>query len=159
MTLMRVVMNEEYFIRSFIDKATAHIIICYGVGNTLLLEEVLSVSKEKNIWVKQWNCFEDPIPEASSGLVILDGIKPYDFKTILARRGIQRGLDTNIWLVISNNRPLQILEYFDQTNLRISPSAKIFFLKSSLTFGYDAFQVEGTGSFDINLRVSRILEK
>ena len=157
--LLHVVTNEEYFIRSFIDKTTAHIIVCYGVENILLVEEVLDLSKEKNIWVNQWNCFEDPIPKTINGLIILDGVEPHDFKNLLARRGIQRGLDTNIWLVVLNNRLLKIWEYFDQTNLRISPSAKIFFLKSALTFGYDAIQIQGTGSFDIVLKVSRILEK
>ena len=153
MTLVNVVINEEYSIRSFIDKTTTNIFICYGIENTLLVEELLDLSKEKNIWVNQWNCFEDPIPKTSDGLVILHDVEPHDFKNILARRGIQRGLNTNIWLVILNNSPLEIWEFFDQRNLRISPNARIFFIKKSISFGQEAIQVQGTGSYEIVLQV------
>ena len=151
--ITHVVTNEGYFITSFIDKTTAYILVCNGIENTLLVEEILDISKKKNIWVNEWNCFEDPIPKISNGLVILDNVEPQDFKNILSKTDIQRSLSTNLWLLISNDKLLQIWQYFDQTNLKISPSARIFFVKPFPSFGYDAIQVQGTGSFHIVLKV------
>ena len=145
--------QSELVISPFIDNDIASISICNGYEKDLLVEEVLHVSHQENVWVNQWNCFEDPITKTSYGLIILVDIEPQDFEDILGRENIQRSLTTNHWIVYSNKRTLQIMEYFDKRILRISPSARIFFVKSSFGKRYDAVQVQGTGSYEVILKV------
>ena len=139
----------------FVDNTITSILMCNDNDENIeLIEEVMDISYSKNIWLNHWNCFEDPIPKISNGLMILDGIKPKTFKDILNREDIQRSLSSNYWLVISNPETLQIMEYFDQRHLMISLSARIFFVKQSSVLGHYATQVQGTGSYEVVTKVT-----
>ena len=148
--------QSELLITPFIHDAITSISICNGEENSRLFEEVLNVSQRKNIWVNQWNCFEDPIPKTSDGLIILVDIEPQDFEVILGRENIQGSLTSNHWIVYSNQKTLEVTEYFNQRKLRISPSARIFVVKPSFNPGHDAIQVQGTGSYEVFLKVNTL---
>ena len=148
-----IAIQGELIVNPFIDDTTSSIIICNGDENNQLVREALEVSNVENIWISQWNCYDGPIPKASNSLIILIEIEPQDFKDILAREGIQRSLTTNNWIVYSNQKTLQVREYFDQRKLRLSPSARIFFVKPSFYPGHDAIQVQGTGSYEVTQKV------
>ena len=149
--------QSELVITPFINDAITSISICNGEENSRLYEEVLDVSQRQNIWVNQWNCFEDPIPKTSDGLIILVDIEPQDFEVILGRENIQGSLTTNHWIVYSNQKTLEVMEYFNQKKLRISPSARIFVVKPSFHLGHNAIQVQGTGSYEVFLKVNTLL--
>ena len=148
--------QSELLITPFINDAITSISICNEDENSRLLEEVLDVSQRENIWVNYWNCFEDPIPKTSDGLIILVDIEPYDFEDILGRENIQGSLTTNHWIVYSNQKTLEVMEYFNQRKFRISPSARIFVVKPSFYPGHEAIQVQGTGSYEVIMKVNTL---
>ena len=151
--------QSELIITPFINDALTSISICNADKNSRLLEEVLEVSQKENFWVNQWNCFEDPIPKTSDGLIILVDIEPQYFEDILGREDIQGRLTKNQWIVYSNEKTLEVMEFFNQRKLKISPSARIFVVKPSLYPGHHVIQVQGTGSYEVLLKVNTFCER
>ena len=86
-----IVMNSiaiqgDLIVNPFIDDTTSSIFICNGDENNQLVREVLEVSNVENIWISQWNCYNEPIPKASNSLIILIEIEPQDFRHFGKRR-------------------------------------------------------------------------
>ena len=143
---------------SIMNRQTNQVVICNLNGNDAILEKIVQVNDHYGIWTRNWDCLDSSIPQVQDSFIILNEVKPSQWHAILQKPDMQLSLSSNHWIIYTLDTDTTIDSYFNQEYLRIGIDAKIIFVnglegKESIT------QVNGKGTFDIELKVKSFLIK
>ena len=114
--------------------------------------EFVDILNQKDLWLNLWDCLYSDIPEFHNGIIILNQITQKDMMTIFAKEGIQSSLKGNIWLIHAVGSTIGIVDFFEETPIKIGLNAKIFIIDHS----NNVIQIIGNGRHSADSKVRNI---
>ena len=139
--------------KNFINNSTKYLIICnLNVISDLVIVEFVTNAYDFGIWIQNWQCEAEDIPDAQNALVILNEIKEEQISNVLTKENIQKSLRTNTWLIYTSDSKKEAKSYFKQNRLKIGINAQMFFVKHVNDI-YSVTQILGTATLDLKFKV------
>ena len=149
--------DRLHMIETFLKaESTDHLVLCESeFFDDENYHKVIEFSHNFDLYLEKWDCFNN-VPKLNKALIVTNNPNPIHFSNLLNQKDAQRSLASNIWLIISRNDSMNLLEYFDNNELRIGLNAQIFFAKGSGT-NVSLHQAYGIGKTKPQIKVHPIL--
>ena len=132
--------------------STDHLVFCDSdIFDDKNYHEVIELSHNFDIHMEKWDCFNND-QKLNDALIVINEPNPNHLSCLLNQKDAQRSLSSNIWLIITRNDSMNLLEYFHKNGLRIGLNAQIFFAKGSGT-NVSLHQAYGIGTTKPKIKV------
>ena len=150
--------TATHVIESFLEiENYDNIVICDPASDDQELHQLINISQNYEIFIKNWNC--ENLMKIHNSLMFFNAPEPQQLVTLLKQPGAQLSLTSNTWVIRVKNSSIELDHYFKNNTLRIGLNAHIFFVKDILGESF-LFQTLGLGnervSFKVFLKKSKV---
>ena len=150
--------TATHVIESFLEiENYDNIVICDPASDDQELHQLINISQNYEIFIKNWNC--ENLMKIHNSLMFFNAPEPQQLVTLLKQPGAQLSLTSNTWVIRVKNSSIELDHYFKNNTLRIGLSAHIFFVKDILGESF-LYQTLGLGnervSFKVFLKKSKV---
>ena len=150
--------TATHVIESFLEiENYDNIIICDPASDDQELHELINISQNYDIFIKNWNC--ENLMKIHNSLMFFNAPEYKKLVTLLKQPGAQLSLSSNTWVIRVKNSSIELDHYFKNNTLRIGLRAHIFFVKDILGESF-LYQTLGLGnervSFKVFLKKSKV---